>query len=120
MKTLLSGSVMITIIALVSVSGACASVPRSGAGLRQQQFLASHSDLPAPIAEAIRSGHVITGMTVEQVGAIAGDPVAKPVRYGNVEVRLYRSAVFHQGPGTHASLFRLVFIDGQLRVIEPV
>jgi hypothetical protein len=104
MKTLLSGSLMLTVIALLSASGACATLPtRSGAVLRQQQFLTSHPDLPAPIAEAIRSGHLITGMTVEQVGAIAGDPVAKPVRYGNVEVRLYRSTVFHQGPGTHTS-----------------
>jgi hypothetical protein len=103
MKTLLNVPLTMSIIDVLTLSGACAGLPlRSSAVTRQQQFLACHPDVPASIAEAIRSGHVITGMTVEQVGAIAGNPVAKTTfHHGNVEIRPYRSEMFHQPGHAH-------------------
>lgn len=103
---------------------ACVYVPLRG---RQQhrrgQYFASHRELSPTIANAIEAGHVVSGMDQEQVWVVVGDPVRKSLfPAANVEVWLFPSVRFHQDPAhSHgASSFRLVFIDGILRVIEPI
>ena len=62
-------------------------------------------------------------MYQEQVWVVLGDAVTKARGSdGTVEVWLYPAVRFHQDAvHSHgASSFRLVFIDGILRVIEPI
>lgn len=101
----------------------CVHVPLRGRqDFRRQQFFATHQEVSPAIAAAINSGHVIVGMDREQVWVVAGDPVRKSIfRSGAVEVWLYPAVRFHQGAYTHgAASLRLVFVDGLLRVIDPV
>lgn len=110
-------------VLVLSVTG-CAHVPLRGRQqYRREQYFASHPELSATIANAIQTGHVVPGMNREQVWVVVGEPVRKSLfRGATVEVWLYPSVRFHQDPvNSHgASSFRLVFIDGILRVIEPI
>jgi len=103
---------------------ACAHVPPRGRQqYRREQYLASHRELPPTIAKAIETGHVVPGMDREQVWVVGGDPVRKTTFSATrTDVWLYPAARFHQDPvHSHGvSLFRLVFIDGVLRLIEPI
>ena len=70
----------------------------------------------------MRQGHVTLGMDEEQVFAVLGAPVRR-VRYdraGTPQVWIYRGHKLHQGYAHGASLYRLVFLDGRLRVLEPI
>lgn len=102
---------------------ACVYVPLRGrAQYRREQYFATHTEVPTAIAQAIATGHVIPGMNQEQVWVVVGDPLRKnlfPARHA--EVWLYSSVRFHQDPAhSHgAASFRLVFVDGILRFIEP-
>ncbi|MBI3491393.1 MAG: hypothetical protein HY047_06370 [Acidobacteria bacterium] len=108
---------------LLSVT-ACVYVPLRGRPqYRREQYFANHRELSPTIANAIETGHVVPGMDREQVWVVVGDPVRKSLfAAANVEVWLYPSVRFHQDPAhSHgASSFRLVFIDGILRIIEPI
>ena len=110
-------------LALILLAG-CVRVPLwARAEFRKQQFFATHREVSSAVATAIDTGHVILGMDREEVSVVVGDPVRKSVfRSGAVEVWLYPAVRFHQDPAhSHgADSFRLVFIDGRLRVIEPV
>ena len=103
---------------------ACVYVPLRGRQqYRREQYLASHREVSPTIASAIETGHVVSGMDREQVWVVVGDPVRKSLfPAAKAEVWLYPSVRFHQDPAhSHgASSFRLVFIDGILRVIEPI
>ena len=103
---------------------ACVYVPLRGRQeYRRQQYFASRRELSPTITHAIETGHVVPGMDREQVWVVLGDPVRKSLfPSAKVEVWLYPSVRFHQDPvHSHgASSFRLVFIDGILRVIEPI
>ena len=108
---------------LLNLAG-CASVPlRAHQSYRRAQYFASRPELTPTIAKAIESGHVVEGMDQVQVWVVLGDPVRKSAfSVGHVEIWLYPSNRFHQDP-THshgATSFRLIFIDGILRVIEPL
>lgn len=102
----------------------CVHVPLRGRQqYRREQYFAKHGELSPVIAQAIVDGHVVAGMDREQVWVVVGDPVRKSLfSAGQVEVWLYPSVRFHQDPvHSHgASSFRLVFIDGILRIIEPI
>ena len=111
-------------LALLFSMTACTYVPLRGRqDYRREQYFASHRELIPTIASAIGSGHLVVGMDREQVWVVAGDPVRKSIfPASKTEVWLYPSVRFHQDPGhSHgASSFRLVFVDGVLRVIEPI
>lgn len=111
-------------LVLLLVVGACVHVPPRGRQqYRRELYFASHRELPPAIAKAIETGHVVPGMDQEQVWVVLGDAVRK-ARFpeSKIEVWLYPAVRFHQDPvHSHgASSFRLVFIDGVLRVIEPI
>ena len=113
----------VTVALLMSFAG-CVYVPLRGRQqYRRDQYFANHGELSPVIAQAIENGHVVPGMDREQVWVVVGDPVRKSLfPDGHVEVWLYPSGRFHQDPvHSHgSSLFRLVFIDGILRIIEPI
>lgn len=103
---------------------ACVDVPlRRRAAVRQQQYLASHREVPPEIAKAIDTGHVLLGMDRDQVWTVLGDPVRKATfSSSKVDVWLYPAVRLHQDQ-LHAhgvDSFRLVFMDGRLTLIEPI
>lgn len=108
---------------LLSVTS-CVTVPLRGhQQYRRDQYLSTRRELSPTIASALESGHVVPGMDREQVWVVVGDPVRKSLfSAGTVEVWLVPSGRFHQDAvNSHgASSFRLVFVDGILRVIEPI
>lgn len=109
--------------ALLIVAIGCVRVPLRGRqDFRRQQFFATHREVSPAIADAVSTGHIIVGMTREEVWVVGGDPIRKSMfRGGGVEVWLYPAIRFHQGPHTHgADLFRLVFLGDRLTVIEPI
>lgn len=103
----------------------CAPVTRfTDASVRMSAYFSTHQEIPPSVADAIKRGHVIAGMDREQIVVVLGPPL-KHRDYGghpSIEVWLYQSYLFHQDAfRTHsASLFRLVFEDGYLKLIEPL
>lgn len=89
-----------------------------------EQYLSTHQELPPSVLDAIRIGHVIRGMNREQVRVVLGVPVrtATYSRDRDVEVWIYPGHRLHQDQmrGDKAWLFRLVFIDDVLSIIEPI
>ena len=116
--------IVVTCAFMLPVCSACATVPlRAHAQYRREQYLAARPEVSTAVANAIATGHVITGMNQEQVWVVLGDAVRKAAFSDKrVEVWLYPAVRFHQDPAhSHgASSFRLVFVDGVLRVIEPI
>ena len=107
---------------LLAATSACVHVPlRERAAYRLDEYFASHGEI-APVAYAMRRGHIALGMDEEQVLAVLGNPVRR-TRYegrGAAQVWTYRGHQLHQGYAHGASLYRLVFLDGRLRVLEPI
>lgn len=70
----------------------------------------------------MRRGHVVIGMDEEQVLAVLGEPVRRTRHHGTdtPEVWIYPGHKIHQGFAHSATLYRLVFLDGRLRVLEPI
>lgn len=124
MWDMLSGFRFTVVTLLVLGMTACVYVPLRGRQqYRREQYFAAHRELSPTVANAIETGHVVPGMDREQVWVVVGDPIRKSLfPASKVEVWLYPSVRFHQDPAhSHgASSFRLVFIDGILRVIEPI
>ena len=106
---------------------ACVHVPASQrASVRRDAYLAAHRELPPSIAKAIIDGHVVGGMDRDQVKAVLGEPLKTSI-FGRkdgtrTEVWIFPAVRLHQDRvgGEHGTLFRLVFIDGRLAVMEPV
>ena len=113
-----------SLFSLFVMLAACVYVPlRQRATFRQQQYLATHREVPQDIAKAIDTGHVLLGMDRELVWTVLGDPVRKATfSASKYEVWLYPAARLHQDQRhSHgADSFRLVFIDGRLVIIEPI
>jgi hypothetical protein len=103
--------------------GACVHVPlRDRAAFRLDEYFADHGEIAPSLVDAMRRGHVMLGMDPEQVFAVLGEP-ARRTRYegpGAAEVWIYRGYKLHQGYAHGASLYRLVFLDGRLRLLEPL
>jgi hypothetical protein len=96
--------------------------PTQRAAFRLVEYFENHSEVAPSVAEAMQRGHVTLGMDEEQVFAVLGEPVRR-ARYagaGAPHVWLYRGHKLHQGYAHGASLYRLVFLDGRLRVLEPI
>ena len=106
-----------------SWTAGCVHVPlRERAAFRLAEYLDNHAEVAPSVAEAMRQGHVTLGMDEEQVLAVLGEPVRR-VRYDRAatpQVWIYRGHKLHQGYAHGASLYRLVFLDGRLRVLEPI
>jgi outer membrane protein assembly factor BamE (lipoprotein component of BamABCDE complex) len=116
------GGIVMTV--LLCTSASCASIPPSArAQYRRDQYFSKPQEMSSEIANAMRNGHVVPGMTMEQVWVVVGDPVLKSAfPTASAEVWLYPSVRFHQDHlhGHGATSFRLVFVDGVLRIIDPI
>lgn len=113
-------------VALLLASSAACVRPRleDRPSWRRQQYLQQNPELSPRIAEAIERGHVVVGMTEAQVRATLGAPSYVKVFESKspTAVWLYRGHLLHQDQlHTDAkSLFRIVFIDHRVAVIEGV
>lgn len=110
-----------TVLALCLASS-CASIPQSRrASARLADYFARHREVAPLVAAAMNQGHLLVGMDHDQVWAVLGDPVRR-TRFSHSEVWLYPGHRLHQGHlrTQGSTLFRLVFINGRLAVIEPL
>ena len=115
---------VIRIGALIGLSAAagCAHVPRSGYASARLVDYATPRELTPAVARAIELGHVVEGMDREQVWVVFGEPIRK-TRFsgtGAPEVWIYPGHKLHQDPvRSHGvTLFRVVFIDGRVALVE--
>lgn len=110
------------LIMFALTAAACASAPHLvGAPARRQQYLASHTGIPADLAAAIDVGHVSPGMNRDQVRAVLGQPLRiTAFSRSHAEIWMFPASRFHQDQmRSHgAASFRLVFIDDRLSMIE--
>jgi hypothetical protein len=116
------GTIATSLLFVLWTAG-CVHVPlRERAAFRLSQYFEHHSEVAPSVAEAMQRGHVTLGMDAEQVFAVLGEPVRR-VRYdgaGAPQVWIVRGHKLHQGYAHGASLYRLVFLEGRLRVLEPI
>lgn len=111
---------------LLSASPLCCVTvpPRGRAAAREAAYFAENRDLPPEVAKAIERGHVVVGMDPVQVWVVLGDTLRRTRYPGRppAEVWIYPAHRLHQDQlRSHgASLFRLVFVDGRLALIEPM
>lgn len=103
---------------------ACAATRQPAVAVRVAGYLAAHRDVAPEIADAMERGHVAVGMDAEQVRAVLGLPVQRIEGGGSpgIDRWLYPGHVFHQDHFRFgaSSLYRLVFIDGRLRLVEAL
>lgn len=112
-------------VAALVAAGGCAHVPRSAyASARFADYCATSRELPAAVTRALERGHAVEGMDREQVWVVFGEPIRKTRFSGPraLEVWLYPGHKFHQDPlrGHGVTLFRVVFIDGRVALIETL
>ena len=102
---------------------ACASLRHvERAADRRARFLQTVGELPPKVAQAIRDGHVIAGMTTAQVPASLGAPDFQQVFSGSpaATIWLYRGHRLHQDQ-LHAdakAVFRILFLDDRVAMVE--
>lgn len=88
-------------------------------GARVERYLRAHSNTPPNTAEAMPRGHILIGMTREQVVVTVGEPKIRSQGKGNVERWLYSAAPFHQDHSSHgATLARISFIAARVAHVE--
>lgn len=114
-----------TIGLAVVAFAACVHVPRQErASVRIAEYLETHRELPGAIADAIDRGHVIVGMDPEQVVVVLGQPLSRRDYGGTppVETWMYPGHKFHKDHhrSGSATLFRVVFVDAKVTLIEPL
>lgn len=98
---------------------ACSSATTPALGVRADRYLRAHPNTPAAIADALQRGHVLIGMTAEQVVVAVGEPkMRNPGRSGH-ERWLYSAAIFHQDQSSHgATLAKISFVSGRVAAVE--
>ncbi len=110
--------------AILGLAGCVSVPPRDRAAAREAAYFATRPEVPPSVATAIHEGHIVLGMTREQVWVVLGDPVYKRVfgRARATEIWLFPAHRLHQDQlRAHGmSSFRLTFRAGRLVVIEPV
>ena len=118
-------SLVALLFVLLVPSAGCAHLPPSAfASVRKARFFSEKRELPPSIRIAIEQGHVVPGMDREQVWTVLGEPVQRrtfthdPV----IEIWLYQGHKLHQDQvrADRAGLFRAVFRDGILVILEPL
>lgn len=110
---------------LAAMVTACAHLPPSAyASVRKARYFAEPRELTPSIMEAIHRGHVIPGMDRDQVWVVLGDAVRETTFKSDrlIEIWLYPGHRLHQDQlrGDRADLFRLVFRDSILILVEPL
>lgn len=117
--------IVILPLVLALAAGACVSLRRDDQfSVRYAEYLERRPEMSPAAAEAMAMGHVTAGMDREQVVVVLGRPIQR-VSYGGippVEVWLYPGHRLHQDHhrSVSATLFRAVFRDGRLALIEPI
>lgn len=111
-------------IASLAVGG-CATLRRDDhSTVRYADYLERRPEMSPAVAEAMAAGHVIAGMDQAQVRVVLGRPLERRSYGGTpaVEVWLYPGHRLHQDHHRSgaATLFRLVFRDGRLAMLEPI
>lgn len=117
--------VAMAVVAVLLAAGGCAHIPRSAhASARFADYFATPRELAPAFARALEHGHAIEGMDPEQVWVVFGGPISKTCFPGPraLEVWLYPGHKFHQDAlrGHGVTLFRVVFIDGRVALIETL
>lgn len=99
---------------------ACASATTpERPGARVDRYLRAHSATPPVIAEAMQRGHIVMGMTREQVLVTVGEPKMRTRGKGTVEWWLYSAAPFHQDQSSHGNtLAKISFIADRVARVE--
>lgn len=115
---------IIAVLGFPAAAAACGAARQPAAAVRIADYLAVHREVAPAIADAMESGHVVLGMDAEQVRAVLGPPVQKVEGSGSpaIDRWLYPGHALHQGHFRFgaSSLYRLVFVDGRLRLIEAL
>ena len=111
------------LIGVVLVAG-CAVHRQPAAATRINEYLAVHREVPPAIVQAMEQGHVAIGMDSQQVLAVLGEPVRRATGAGSprIERWLYPRHALHQDHFRlgSSSLYRLIFVDGRLELIEAL
>jgi len=110
---------------LLAPSAGCAHLPPSAfASVRKARYFSEKRELPPSIRSAIEDGHVVPGMDREQVWTVLGEPVQRRTftHEAVIEIWLYQGHKLHQDQvrADRAGLFRAVFRDGILVILEPL
>ena len=117
-------AVALTNVCLLGTTS-CMHLPRHRyASVRLREYFEEHPEVPTKVSVAMENGHVLLGMDEAQVWAVLGDPVRR-TGFGAtspVHVWLYPAHRLHQDQmRSHGTqLFRLVFVEGRLSLIEPI
>lgn len=110
---------------VLAASAGCVHLPPSAfASVRMARYFSEKRELPPSIRSAMEKGHVVPGMDREQVWTVLGEPAQRrtfthdPV----IEIWLYQGHKLHQDQmrADSATLFRAVFRDGILVILEPL
>ena len=113
-----------TAAALVLASASCTYRAPEPLAARVARYLTANPQTSAELGEAIRQGRVLAGMDREQVLAAVGPPERATRLEGpsKVEVWIYYAARFPGSqPGSgRTDLFRVVFVDARVRIVEPI
>lgn len=121
-------TVSLVVVALslpAAISIGCTHLPPSAyARAREAQYFSEYREVLPSIRSALERGHVILGMDREQVWTVLGEPVRRTTftRERTIEIWLYRGHKLHQDQlrADRAELFRAVFRDGILVLLEPL
>ena len=88
-------------------------------GKRVERYLQAHPNTPAAIAEAMQRGHVLIGMTPEQVIVTIGEPKIRNRGRSGMERWLYSATPLHQDQSSHgATLAKISFISDRVALVE--
>lgn len=98
----------------------CSSAARpEWPGKRVERYLQAHANTPAAIAEGMQRGHVLIGMTPEQVVVTIGEPKIRNRGRSGMERWLYSAGLFHQDQSSHgATLAKISFISDRVALVE--
>ncbi len=118
-------SLVVVTLSLPALSISCTHLPASAyASVRQARYFSENREVLPSIRKAIEQGHVVPGMDREQVWTVLGEPVRRTTfkREPVIEIWLYQGYKLHQDQmrADRAELFRAVFRDGILVILEPL
>jgi outer membrane protein assembly factor BamE (lipoprotein component of BamABCDE complex) len=110
---------------LAATTAGCAHLPPSAyASVREASYFSENREVLPSIQTAIEQGHVVPGMDREQVWTVLGDPLRRTMfkRERTIEIWLYQGHKLHQDQmrADRSDLFRAVFSDGILVILEPL
>lgn len=118
-------SFAVLIFTTMAATAGCAHLPPSAfASVRKAVYFSENREILPSIRSAMEQGHVVPGMDREQVWTVLGEPVrvTRFTREPAIEIWLFQGYKLHQDQvrADRADLFRAVFRDGILVIIEPL